>query len=226
MFPWLPENVSTIGGKVDFLFYVILAITGIIFIGVQGTLVYFIFKYRAGAHPKSEFIQGSKRAEIIWTVIPTLILAALAFLGQGIWQDIKQKFPDTADTVKIRVMAEQYAWNIQYPGPDGNFDTADDIKNINQMHIPSGKPVRVTLSSVEKEGLPAVIHSFFLPEFRIKQDSVPGMEIDVWFQATRPGNFEIACAEFCGLGHYRMKGYLTVHTPEDYQKWLSEQALT
>lgn len=223
---WLPENISTVGGKVDSLFYFILIITGIIFLGVQGTLLYFIFKYRASAHPKGVYVHGNKWAEIIWTLIPVLILTFLAFWGQRVWKEVKQVFPDTADTVRIRVQAEQYAWNMQYPGADEIFDTADDIKNINQMHIPAGKPVRVTLTSIAKEGAPAVIHSFFLPDFRIKQDTVPGMAIDVWFQAVRTGRYEIACAEFCGLGHYRMKGFLTIHTPEGYKNWLKNEAVT
>lgn len=220
---WLPQNISTIGEKVDSLFYFILVMTGLIFLGVQGVLIYFIFKYRSGVHPKGFYTHGNRLAEIIWTLIPVLILTALAFWGQQVWKEVKRTFPDTADTIKIRVQAEQYAWNMQYPGADGLFDTPDDIKNINQMHIPAGKPVRVTLTSIEKEGAPAVIHSFFLPDFRIKQDVVPGMAIDVWFQALRTGQYEIACAEFCGLGHYRMKGFLTIHTPEGYQNWLKSQ---
>lgn len=223
---WLPENISTVGGKIDSLFYFILILTGIIFLGVQGTLFYFIFKYRAGAHPKSHYTHGSKRAEIIWTLIPVLILTFLAFWGQRVWKEVKHVAADTADTVKIRVQAEQYAWNMQYPGADGLFDTEDDIRNINQMHIPAGKPVRVTLTSIAKEGAPAVIHSFFLPDFRIKQDVVPGMAIDLSFEAVRTGRYEIACAEFCGLGHYRMKGFLTIHTPEGYENWLKAEALS
>lgn len=221
---WLPENISTFGGKVDSLFYVILVITGALFAGVQGMLLWFIFRYRASRHPKSFYTQGSRTAEIIWTLVPALILVALAFSGQKVWAEIKSYLPNTADTVKVRIQAEQYAWNIQYPGPDGKFDTADDIRNINQLHIPAGRPIQATLTSIEKEGNPAVIHSFFLPEFRLKQDVVPGMAIDVWFQATRTGKYEIACAEFCGLGHYRMKGFLTIHTPKGYEAWLKEQA--
>lgn len=221
---WLPKNISTIGGNVDSLFYFILIITGVIFIGVQGTLVYFIFKYRAGVHPQGYYTHGNNLAELIWTLLPALILTVLAFASQNVWKQVKSISPDTADTVKIRVQAEQYAWNIQYPGADGIFDTADDIKNINQMHIPVGKPIRVTLTSIAKEDAPAVIHSFFLPDFRIKQDVMPGMAIDVWFQAIRTGKYEIACAEFCGLGHYRMKGFLTIHTPEGYKAWLKERA--
>ncbi len=224
--PFFPENVSTFGGKVDSLFYVILAVTGFLFILVQGALILFIFRYRASAHPKSHYTHGSKTAEIVWTLLPALILLMIGFSGQKVWKEIKGVFPAGADTVKIQIQAEQYAWNIQYPGPDGKFDTEDDLRNLNQLHIPAGKPVRITLTSIEKPGKPAVIHSFFLPEFRLKQDVVPGMPVDVWFEAKKTGKYEIACAEFCGLGHYRMKGFLTVHTPEEFGSWMSDQEKT
>lgn len=220
---WLPENISTFGPQVDSLFYAILIITGILFFAVQGFLIWFIFRYQASHHSKGFYTHGNPAVEIIWTVIPALILVALAFSGQKVWTEIKSYMPPQAEAVNIRVQAEQFAWNVQYPGPDGKFDTNDDIRTINQLHIPQGRPIRITLTSIEKEGKPAVIHSFFLPEFRLKQDVVPGMAIDVWFQATRTGKYEIACAEFCGLGHYRMKGFLSIHTPKGFDEWLKKQ---
>lgn len=221
---WLPENLSTFGAKIDHLFYVILVITSIVFFGVQIALVLVLFKYRAKPGTKAYYTHGSHTAEIIWTVIPAVILVVLALMGQGVWAEVKTKMPDSAETVRVRVQAEQFAWNIQYPGVDGKFDTADDVKNINQLHIPVGRPVRVTLTSIEKEDKPAVLHSFFLPEFRLKQDAVPGMAIDLWFEAKKTGKYEIACAEFCGLGHYRMRGFLSIHSPEGFDAWLKEQA--
>lgn len=220
---WLPESISTFGPKIDFLFYLILGITGVLFFGVQGTLFYFLFRYRARPDMKGYYTPGSARVEIIWTLIPALILVALAFTGQHVWEEIKTFKPEGADVVRVRVEAEQYAWNIHYPGADGKFDTEDDIRNINQMHIPVDRPVRVTLTSVEKPGKPAVIHSFFLPEFRVKQDAVPGMAIDLWFQAVRTGKYEIACAEFCGLGHYSMRGFLFIHSQQGFENWLKQQ---
>ncbi len=220
---WLPESISTYSGKIDHMFYVILILTSIVFFGVQGTLIAFLFMYRHKPGQKGYYTHGSTKAEIIWTAIPAIILVVLAFLGQGVWAEVKSKMPNTPDTLKIRVQAEQFAWNIQYPGPDGKFDTSDDIKNINQLHMPVDRPVRVTLTSIDKPDKPAVIHSFFLPEFRLKQDAVPGMAIDLWFQSTRTGKYEIACAELCGIGHYRMKGYLTIHSQKGFDAWLSEQ---
>ena len=221
---WLPESLSTFSQKVDFLFYVILWITGIVFFLVQGTLIYFIIRYRGREGAKGFYTHGNTKVEIVWTIIPAVILIVLALMGQGVWEEIKSTLPSGPETVHIRVQAEQFAWNIQYPGKDEKFDTADDIKNINQLHIPVGRPVRVTLTSIEKEDNPAVIHSFFLPEFRLKQDVVPGMAIDVWFEAKKTGKYEIACAEFCGLGHYRMRGFLAIHSPEGFEAWLREQA--
>ncbi len=222
---WLPDNISLVGQKIDFLFYVILAITSVVFFGVQGVLIWFLIRYRHREGRKGYYTHGSKTVEIIWTVIPALILIVLAFMGQGIWVEAKTLPPNPPEMVNIRVQAEQFAWNIQYPGPDGKFDTADDIRNINQLHIPVKKPVRVTLTSIEKEDKPAVLHSFFLPELRVKQDVVPGMPIDVWFQAEKTGKYEIACAELCGLGHYRMKGFLSIHSEEGFDAWLKEQAM-
>ena len=221
---WLPDDLSTFGGRIDFLFYVILVITGITFFGVQGTLIYFLIRYRSREGAKAQYTHGNAVVEIIWTAIPTVILIVLAVMGQGVWAEVKASLPTDPNTVYVRIQAEQFAWNIQYPGSDGQFDTADDIKNINQLHIPVGRPVQVTLTSIEKEDKPAVIHSFFLPEFRLKQDVVPGMAINVWFEAKKTGQYEIACAEFCGLGHYRMRGFLSIHSQVGFEGWLKEQA--
>ncbi len=223
---WLPESISTYGPKIDFLFYVILWITGIVFFGVQGTLIVFLFRYRYRKDKKAHYTHGSTTIEIVWTVIPAVIVVVLALMGQGVWADVKSHMPQENKSVRIRVKAEQFAWNIQYPGADGKFDTPDDIKNINQLHIPVGKPVRVTLTSIETAEKPAVLHSFFLPEFRLKQDAVPGMAIDLWFEAKKTGKYEIACAEFCGIGHYRMRGFLTIHSPEGFDAWLKEAAVS
>lgn len=221
---WLPDSLSTFAPHVDFLFYVILAVTGAVFFGVQGVLVYFLLKYRRRDGATAHYTHGNTQIEVIWTVIPTVILIVLAVMGQGVWAEIKMTVPNTPDTVNIRIKAEQFAWNIEYPGGDGKFDTADDIKTINQLHIPVGRPVRATLTSKEIQDKPAVLHSFFLPEFRLKQDAVPGMAIDIWFEAKKTGRYEIACAEFCGLGHYRMRGFLSIHSQKGFDAWLKEQA--
>jgi cytochrome c oxidase subunit 2 len=153
---------------------------------------------------------------VIWTIVPAVICVVLALLSRATWADIKQHIPK--DGVQIEVTAEQFAWNIRYAGPDNQIGTADDVLTLNQLHFPVGQPVVVTLHSKD------VIHSFFLPEFRVKQDAVPGLSTRIWFEGTRTGHWEISCAELCGLGHYRMKGFVTVETPEEFHKWLADQA--
>lgn len=212
----LPEQASTYAHEIDAIFHLIMWITGIIFVIVEALFVYFLWKYRHREGRQAHYTHGNNRLEVIWTIIPALICVMLALISRRIWSEIKERMP--ADALQIQVTGEQFAWNIRYPGPDGKFGTADDILTLNQLHFPVGKPVVAELTSKD------VIHSFFLPEFRVKQDAVPGMKTKIWFEALRVGNWEIACAELCGLGHFRMKGFVTVDTPEDYEKWLAEQA--
>jgi len=136
------------------------------------------------------------------------------------------------------VVGEQFAWNIHYPGPDGKFGRTDvtkvsadnplgldrsdpaakdDITTINQLYLPEGRPALIHLSSKD------VIHSFGLYEMRVKQDAVPGMSMPVWFVPTRPGEYEITCSQLCGLGHFRMRGFVTIQTDADFKKWLDDQ---
>lgn len=211
----LPEGVSSYSGRIDGLFRLILWITGVIFIVVEALLLYFVIRYRHRQGRRAHYTHGNNRLEVVWTIVPAVICVVLALLSRRTWADIKQNMPRGA--LPIEITAEQFAWNIRYAGADGKFGTADDIVTLNQLHFPVGRPVVVTLRSKD------VIHSFFLPEFRVKQDAVPGMSTHIWFDAIRTGNWEIACAELCGLGHYRMKGFVTVESPEEFQKWLAEQ---
>ena len=236
---WLPPSVSTFAPKIDAVFYAILWITMTAFVLVEVGIVYFVIKFRARDGVRARYVHGNHKLEIIWTAVPAIILVVLSVASQNLWSAIK--YPANAPTngVRIEVLAEQFAWNVRYPGPDGKFgkldatlvgqenpwrrvegdaDGKDDVITLNQMHVPVNEPILVLLRSKD------VIHSFFLPEFRVKQDAVPGMNIHTWFQATKPGDYEITCAQFCGLGHYRMRGFITVDTREDFEKWLKEQA--
>lgn len=216
---WLPTAASTYAADIDRLFYVILVVTGIVFVGVEVTLLYFLLKYRHRSDRRAEYIQGSKRAEVIWTVLPALFIVGLAAASQSVWPRIKDpdRFPRGA--LELGVQASQFEWNVSYPGSDGQLGTDDDFTTRNQLHIPVGKPVVVHLTSAD------VIHSFFIPSFRIKQDAVPGMEgIRVWFEATETGEFELACAELCGLGHYRMRASVIVHPQDEYESWMAQQS--
>ncbi|HEX7050001.1 MAG TPA: cytochrome c oxidase subunit II [Longimicrobiales bacterium] len=213
-----PENVSTFGGEIDSIFALILYVTAAMFVIVEVALIYFLIRYRHREGAKAEYIHGHRRAEVIWTVVPFLLLALLAFRSTKTWLGLKSPDRFPRDALELRIHAKQFEWNVTYPGPDGRLDTPDDFVRRNQLHLPVDRAVRVTMTSED------VIHSFFLPQFRVKQDVVPGMETQVWFQATRTGEFVLGCAELCGLGHYHMRGSVTVHTAEDFERWQRQEA--
>lgn len=210
----LPENLSTFR-DIDFLFNVILIITGIAFVLVEGLLLLFLFRYRHRDGRRASYIHGHRHLELAWAIAPAIILFGLAVYQQSAWMEAKQRFPGEEQALVVELVPEQFEWNVRYPGPDRAFDTEDDVIAPNNiLHVPVNQPVLVLLKSKD------VIHSFFVPALRVKQDAVPGMTTRVWFQARKTGEFEIACAELCGLGHYRMRAYLTVETPEEFQSWL------
>jgi cytochrome c oxidase subunit 2 len=214
---WFPENVSTYGGEIDFLFHVINWITTVVFILVAAAMVFFLAKYRhrEGDPRRATYSHGNTTLEIVWTVVPAVILVVLFFMSHSTWAKIKGSVPPS--DVVIQVTGKQFNWEVLYPGPDGAFGTADDLKMDNEVHVPVNKNVKVILKARE------VIHSFFLPNARLKQDTVPGREIPAWFNITKPGKYEIPCAELCGFGHSGMRGWLYVHTPEEYAQWLKEK---
>src|SRR6478672_8315898 len=236
---WFPTLASEHGGRIDSLFMAVLVVSGIAFVLVQGALGYFVARYGENANERAFYWHDNPKAEAILLIMTAVILTVLVFMGQRVWASIYFSDAPTNATI-IQVTGEQFAWNFHYAGPDGQFGRTDyklitgtnpigldrddpaakdDVLSIGVMHAPVGKPVRVRLRSKD------VIHSFFLPNFRMKQDAVPGMGIEVWFTPTTPGMYEIACAELCGLGHYRMRAFLTVEPSEDaFNKWLEEAA--
>jgi cytochrome c oxidase subunit II len=211
---WLPENVSTYGRDIDWLFHLIYYITGVTFILVFVTMLVFLVMYRDRPGRKARYTHGNTTLEIVWTVVPALILVILTLLSVPAWSKIKMTMPET-DFV-VQVTAKQFNWQVTYPGADGKFGTGDDKMLLDEMHVPVNKVIRVILKSQD------VIHSFFVPQFRIKQDAVPGREIRAWFDATKPGKYEWPCAELCGFGHSGMRGWIYVHTPDEYGKWAAE----
>ncbi len=213
----LPPNYSTQGETIDLLFWIILVITGIAFVLVEFGIIWFIFKYRRREGRKAHYTHGSQRLEVIWTAVPAVVILVLGVYSGRVWASIKSpdSFPQGALTVGV--MAKQFEWNVTYPGVDRVLRTDDDFTVRNQFHFPAGEPIVVELESED------VLHSFFIPELRVKQDAVPGMMIPIWFDATEPGEFQIGCAELCGSGHYRMRASVTVHTPEDFRAWYTEQ---
>ena len=233
---WMPRVASVHGIDIDRVFLVTLAISGALFIILQGSLAYLAFRYgnarserpKYSVRPKLE-----KRFALIAGIIIFGIDVTLFALGDSNW--FKAWGPPPADTPVVEVMAEQFAWNFRYAGPDGVFGTTDptlisstnpfgldktdpaavdDILSINQLHLPEGKPIRLRIRSHD------VIHSFFLPYQRIKQDAVPGMQIELWFIPSRAGQYDIACSQLCGLGHYRMRAQLTVEPQDAFETWL------
>jgi cytochrome c oxidase subunit 2 len=214
MLRWLPEDVSTYGHEIDSLFYLIYYITAVTFILVTVLMVVFLVMYRDKGDRRATYSHGNTALEIIWTIIPAAILIVLAFMSVSSWAKVKRHVPDT--DFELGVAAKQFNWEVSYPGPDGKLGTDDDVKFDNDLHVPVNKPIRLQLTSKD------VIHSFFMPNMRFKQDAVPGRQITAWFEAIKPGKYEIPCAELCGFGHSGMKGWVFVHTPEDYKKWADE----
>jgi cytochrome c oxidase subunit 2 len=236
---WFPKVASEHGGTIDSLFGVVLVVCGIAFVVVQGALGYFVARYGENGSERAAYWHDNPKAEAFLLIGTAVILTVLVFMGQRVWASIYFVDAPTNATI-IQVTGEQFLWNFHYAGPDGQFgrtDTKlitgtnnvgldrtdpvakDDIVMVGQMHVPVGKPVRVRLRSKD------VIHSFFLPNFRLKQDAVPGMGIEVWFTPTRAGTYEVACAELCGIGHYRMKAALVVEPSEEaFNQWLQQMA--
>jgi cytochrome c oxidase subunit 2 len=211
---WLPENVSSFGGDIDGLFHLIYVITATAGILVFAALIAFLVMYRDRPGRQARYTHGNTTLEIVWTVVPSLILVILTFLSVPAWSKIKMNVPATDFVVEVN--AKQFNWQVTYPGADGKFGTADDKLFLDELHVPTNKPVKVLLKSQD------VIHSFFVPSFRIKQDAVPGHTIQAWFDANKPGKYEWPCAELCGFGHSGMKGWVYVHSPGDYAKWAAE----
>src|SRR5881296_2865636 len=214
----LPLKGSTFAGEIDGLFLAILIITGIAFVIVEVGLLWFVVKYRGRPGRKAYYTHGSTRAEVIWTAIPAVTMVALGLVSNHYWVQIKGRNSIPPNAYPIGIHAKQFEWQITYPGPDGKLGTADDFTVRNQLHVPVNQPIAAELSSED------VIHSFFVPQFRLKQDAVPGMHIVAWFQATKTGEYELGCAELCGMGHYKMRARVFVHTPEEFAAWMKQQA--
>ena len=216
---WLPENVSTYGGDIDSIIRTIWYLTVAWFFITIGTLAVFLVLYRRRDGRRASYVKGERLREAAWVLVPVVVVIVLDLwldlLGAPVWAKVKIERPPTDLT--IQVTGKQFDWEVVYPGPDGKFGTADDRQFLDELHVPTGKPVHIVFKSKD------VIHSFFLPNFRLKQDVVPGRTIEGWFEATKPGKYELPCAELCGFGHSGMKGWLYVHTPAEYATWVKEQ---
>ncbi len=215
---WLPLQGSTFAPQIDGLFLAILIITGLAFVIVETGLIWFVFKYRGRPGRKGHYTHGNAKAEVVWTAIPAVTVVALGLDSNHYWKEIKGRDSIPADAYPIAIHAKQFEWQVTYPGPDGQLGTADDFTVRNQLHVPVGRNIVVVLTSED------VIHSFWVPVLRVKQDAVPGLTIRAWFQATVPGQYELGCAELCGMGHYRMRARVFIHTQAEYDAWAHQQA--
>lgn len=235
----LPAQASTHAGDIDQMISIVHWLMLVMFVGWGLYFAYVLFRFRRGAHPKASyegahgtFAKGTEIAVVIAEMVILLVFAIPA------WATRVAQIPAENQAVVVRVIAEQFAWNIQYAGPDGKFgrtdialvsadnpigldrrdpDAKDDVTTINQLNLPVDRPILVQLSSKD------VIHSFAIYEMRVKQDVVPGLRIPVWFIPNKIGAYEIACSQLCGLGHFRMRGFVTVQSAADFQKWMDDQ---
>jgi cytochrome c oxidase subunit II len=215
MLEWLPENVSSYGGDIDAVMYLIYYLVGAWFIATQAVLLYFVVRYRRKPGRKATYERGDTARSAAWVLVPAVLVLGSDLLiekaSHGAWVRIKQTLPENPDLV-VRINGKQFVWEFTHPGLDGELDTDDDIITYNHLHVPVGAVVQYELVAED------VIHSFFVPALRYKQDAVPGRTIRGWFEATKPGRYPIVCAELCGIGHGMMHGLLHVH--EDYEAWV------
>ncbi|HEY4360020.1 MAG TPA: cytochrome c oxidase subunit II [Bryobacteraceae bacterium] len=199
-----PPNASTTAGEVDALYSFVITVSVIMTILIFSCVFLFAIRYRRrSGNERPKAIHGSLVLEIAWSVIPFAIM--LVFFAWGTKLYYKNYVPPE-NTLDLYVTGKQWMWKVQYPGGQ---------REINELHVPTGRPVKLTLASED------VIHSFYVPAFRIKHDVVPGQYETLWFQATTPGRYHIFCAEYCGTGHATMGGWVTVLDPVAYEAWLS-----
>jgi cytochrome c oxidase subunit 2 len=235
----MPVQAATHAPQIDQMTILVHWLMLVLFVGWGAFFLFVLFRFRRGAHPRADYAGAkgkfAKSTEIAVAVIEVVLLVGYAIPA---WALRVKAFPSESEAVVVRVVGEQFAWNVHYPGPDGRFgktdlklvsadnplgldrrdpDAKDDITTINQLNLPIDRPVLVHLSSKD------VIHSFGLIEMRVKQDAIPGMTMPVWFIPNRLGEYEIACSQLCGLGHFRMRGFITVQSAADYQKWFDDQ---
>jgi cytochrome c oxidase subunit 2 len=235
----LPVQASTHAGEIDNMISLVHWLMLVLFVGWGIFFVYVLFRFRKGANPRASY-DGAKGkvSKGIEVAIVIIEMVLLVFYAIPAWARRVSNFPTENEAVVVRVVAEQFAWNVHYHGPDGKFgrtrpelvsadnpigldrtdpDAKDDVTTINQLNLPVDRPILVHLFSKD------VIHSFGLYEMRVKQDAIPGMSIPVWFIPNRIGDYEIACSQLCGLGHFRMRGFVTIQSQADFTKWFDEQ---
>lgn len=236
---WFPEGISTIAPQIDTQFNRTLLVVAVAFCFAQVGLGYMVFRFGSHRDGPVHFTRGSNKLELTWTLLTAAVFVTLGILGQRVWAQVHFR-EAPANALTVEVTGQQFAWTYRYAGPDGKFgrtdpmlvdDSAgnplglddrdpaakDDIVTTSFV-IPVNQPVQVKLHSKD------VIHSFFVPVLRFKQDAVPGMEVKVHFTATKTGKYEIACAELCGQLHFNMRSQMEVLSESDFDNWLKQKS--
>lgn len=203
-----PGSASTLAPRYDALFYALLGLTGVVALCICFLILWFCVKYRAGSPAKRSLSaedaqRGTRGIELAWTVTPLMIFLGIFFWAARLYMDAVTP-PDNA--VPVYVVAKQWMWKLEH---------ANGRQEINELHVPRGVPIKLVMTSQD------VIHSFFVPAFRIKQDVLPARYVTLWFEATRDGDYHLFCAEFCGTDHSQMTGHIVVMEPADFQKWMA-----
>ena len=228
---WFPEAISEHGPRVDSQFLITITVCGIAFAAAQIGLGWVVWKYRSSAdQQRASYSHGNNRLEVVWTVVTAIVFISLAVMGQRVWASLHLHAAPPG-SYQIEVTAQQFAWNVRYPGKDNVFGKTDpqyidDTTNpvgvadtdpngkddtvVPTLVVPANRPVEIVLKSKD------VTHSFWVPQLRFKQDLVPGMAIHVHFTANKVGKYELACAELCGMNHYKMKSYMLVLPQSDF----------
>jgi cytochrome c oxidase subunit 2 len=237
----LPEVASAHGAELDYMLGLVHWLMILLFVIWTPYFIFVLIRFRANKNPRANYTGakgGLAKIQEGGVIVAELVL--LFAFAIPAWGVLKEDIPDRSDAVVVRVVGEQFAWNAHYAGADGVFgrqdiqlidaqfnplgvdfsdpNAQDDLILINELHLPVNKPAIIQLSSKD------VIHSFSLNAMRVKQDAIPGIDVPVYFTPIQTGTYEISCAQLCGLGHYRMRGKLTVHTAEEYQSWLQTMA--
>ena len=234
---WFPPAISDFGAQIDAQFHRTLIITGIVFVLAQLGLALAIFRSRDRGQ-KASFFEGNAVIEFIWTLATVIMFVGLGLYGEHAWAEAH--FQGAArGALQLEVTGQQFAWNFRYAGPDGKFGgtkpelvsassgnplgldprdpaSKDDVVSP-VAYVPVGQEVELLIKTQD------VTHSFYVRELRLKQDAVPGMTIQMHFNATVPGEYELACAELCGLGHYRMRSFVNVVSRDEFDKWMRDQ---
>ena len=214
----LVESASTYSADIDLLFDVITLLVGVPFLIACFLFFSFIARFKKKEGTPALYITGTEHKYMKWihrAHVPILAFdVIIVVMAVNVWYQVKQDLPEASST--IRVTAQQWAWTFQHPGPDNVLDTADDIRTVNELHVAKDTLYHFKLTSLD------VLHNFSVPVFRLKQDAIPGRVITGWFEATKTGEYDIQCAEICGIGHGLMPARIHIESAGQHASWVAQ----